>query len=283
MDPRWLLKAGGAVVALGLVCAYVTLCIFFYQGQDQFLLHPSRTLGATPAALHLAFEPVRFGDDASGQPQLSGWWIPSDLPADPTVLMLHGEDGSMSDALPYARALHDARLNVLLFDYRGYGTSGGRGPSEKAMQQDAASALRYLTVTRHLPPTNIVVFGNRLGASLATRLCAGHANLPALILVDADGDTTSRIEADQRSRIIPVSLLFHERFPLADALHTLRTPKLLISYTRGEAPEVAQRAADPKTTAEIPRTDGPGELTPIVRRFLGTYVAHPAPVLHPQH
>lgn len=278
VDPRWILKALGAVIALGLLCAYITLCLFFYAGQWQFVLHPSRKVNVLPSSQKLSFEDVRFGDDIAGQPQLAGWWMPSDSPNDPTVLMLHSESGSRSDALPAARMLHDARLNVLLFDYRGYGDSAGRHPSERLMTADSEQALHYLTSTRGISEAKVLVYGRGLGASLATSLCAHHPALPGLVLLDADGDTASRVEADQRSRIIPVSMLFHERFPLADKLHVLKTPKLLISTTRGSAPEIAQRAADPKLTVEVPGADQTA-ITAAIRRFLDTYIAHPAPTL----
>ncbi len=279
VDPRWILKALGAVFALGLFCSYLTLCIFFYVGQWEFVLHPSRVVSQTPASEHLSFEAVRFGNDVSGQPQLAGWWMPSDTPADPTILLLHGATGSMSDALPTAKALHDARLNVLVFDYRGYGQSGGRHPSQSMMEDDASQALRYLTTVRGISVTQIVLFGQGLGASLATHLCSNQAQVPGLVMVDADGDTASRVEADQRSRIVPVGMLFHERFPLADPLHTLRTPKLLISFTRASAPVYAQRAADPKITVELAPGAGLTAIALPVRRFLDTYVSSPAPTL----
>ena len=279
LDPRWLLKAAAAVVAVSLLCAYLTLCGVFYVEQWQLVLHPSRTVARTPAREGLAFEPVRFGDDRSGRPQLTGWWIPSDLPQDPAVLMLHSGLGSMADALPAARALHDAGLHVLLFDYRGYGESGGRHPTERLMRGDAESAFNYLTQTRQIAPASIVVYGTHLGASLAVSLAERHPQLPAIILQSADGDTESRVRRDVRSRLLPVSMLFHQRFPLADPLRHLRTPKLLISYTEGPPPEEAQRAADPKITAELPRNAQPGELVAVLRRFLGTYVAHPPSLL----
>ncbi len=279
IDPLWLAKAGLAVVAVCLLCAYLTICGLFYVQQWQLVLHPSRTVAQTPGSKGLAFHSVRFGDDLSGQPQLAGWWIPSDLPTDPTVLMLHGEDGSMSDALPAALALHNARLNVLLFDYRGYGASGGKHPTEQRMHGDAEAALHYLTRTRRIPSANVVVYGAHLGASLAISLCAHHPELAAVILQSADGDTGTRVSRDTRTRLFPVNLLFHQRFPLADALHRLKTPKLLISLTDGPAPEEAQRAADPKLTAEFPATANPADLTGVLRRFLDTYVEHPVPVL----
>ncbi len=281
VEPMWILKALGGVLAVGLLCAYISVCVLFSKAQWQLVLHPSRKVDPAPASQHLQFEPVRFGDDAAGQPQLAGWWIPSDLPTDPTVLMLHNQDGSMSAALPSAKALHDARLNVLLFDYRGYGESGARHPTEQTMRNDAASALEYLTARRHLAPATVIVYGAGLGASLGVTLCEHHPELPALLLESADGDTETRVLRDTRFHILPLHLLFHERFPLADPLSRLRTPKLLVSYTAGDAPLEAERASDPKMTAELPQSADPTALSKVFRRFLDTYVKTPPPVLRP--
>ena len=55
---------------------------------------------------------------------------------------------------------------------------------------------------------------------------------------------------DPRATLLPVRLLFHERFPLAEPLSTLRTPKLLVS--RNTSPDQTFRdAADPKLTVEL--------------------------------
>lgn len=279
VDPGWILKAVLSVIVLGLFCAYLTLCLYFYLGQWQFVLHPSRAVPQTPASLSLPFQDVRFGPGKSGEPELTGWYVPSDSSADPTVLLLHNEAGSMSAALPAVATLHAAHLNVLVFDYRGYGRSDGRHPTERTMRQDTTSAYRYLIDTRHVRPTELLVDGLGLGASLATALCTQHPEIAGLVLQGADGDTATRVEADQRSRFVPVSWLFHERFPLADPLSRLHTPKLIVSYTRGGAPVVAQRAADPKTTVELPDGTPPGGEVPAIRRFVDTYLVHPVPLL----
>lgn len=282
VDPIWLLKSGAAVFALALLCTYITLCVFFARGQWQLVLTPSRTVAHTPAEFGLASTPIRFGPDETGQPQLDGWWFPADLPSDPTVLMLHDGAGSLADALPQAKALHDVRLNVLLFDYRGFGRSGGQHPTEALMEADSGSALAYLTDQRHIAPANILIYGKGVGASLAARLCDQHHELPALILESPDGDFMQRARQDPRARMVPVRLLFHETFPLADRLHTLATPKLLIAWTDSKTPpQIFQNAASPKMSVELAPNSGPQKLHEALRRFLDTYVAHPPPALTP--
>jgi pimeloyl-ACP methyl ester carboxylesterase len=280
VDAGWILKALGGMLALALVCAYITLCILYAHNQWQLVLKPSRTVSATPASLNLPFTEVHFGVTASSQPQLDGWWIPSAAASDPTALILHSGDGTMADALPQALTLHQAGLNVLLFDYRGFGRSDGQHPTQSFMQQDAESALAFLESHRTMPSGSILIFGSGVGASLAVKLCADHSNIPALILESPDGDFASRARADSRSSLVPASLLFNQLFPLADPLHTLATPKLLISFTKESPPTVLERAADPKTTLELPARDD-AALHKSLMRFLGTYLTRPAPELLP--
>jgi pimeloyl-ACP methyl ester carboxylesterase len=286
VELRWIAKAFGVTVLFAIGCAFVLVWFIFAHTQWQYVLHPSRTLAATPANRGLNFTPVRFGVDATGEPQLDGWWIPSDSPSDPTVLLLHSGDGSMSDAVPQAIELHEARLNVLLFDYRGYGRSGGQHPTHELMQTDAASAYNYLTAARSIAPQSILVAGIGVGASLAVQLCAEHKELAGLILDSPAGDFEKKVERDQRVKIVPVSLLFTEDFPLTAPLHKLATPKLLISTTGKQPPAAYQQAGDPKTTLELPSpTDVKNEaaIHNALRRFLDSYVAQQPATLTPQH
>ena len=49
-----------------------------------------------------------------------------DAASAPTIVLCHANAGNMGLRLPLAHALvHAARANVLLWDYRGYGASGG--------------------------------------------------------------------------------------------------------------------------------------------------------------
>ena len=228
VEVSWILKALAAVFLTALICAYATMCILFAHGQWQLVLHPSRTVVTTPASLNLPFTEVHFGVDDTAIPQLTGWWIPADVTTQNTALVLHGADGNLADALPDAQLLHAQHLNVLLFDYRGYGHSLGPHPTEALMQTDADSALTYLTTTRNIPATSIVVYGTGLGASLAVRLCAQNPTLPALILQSPDGDFTNRAAHDPRSKIVPFRFLYNQTFPLAEPLHHLPTPKLIL-------------------------------------------------------
>ncbi len=281
VDPRWLLRAAAVAVLVALLCGYLTYCLFFWQGQWQFALHPRATPEATPATVGLPFEPVQLGVDESGTPQLAGWYIASPSPGQPTVLLLNAGDGNSGDSLGLATTLHNAGLNVLLFDYRGFGASHGPHPSELRMQHDAESAYAYLESVRAVPPQSLLVAGRGLGAAIAVNLCARHARIAALLLEDPAGDVTEDIANDKRTRLLPVHLLLHERFALAAPLAQLSTPKLLITTTgSGSPPAFARAAADPKMTVELAPNDAAAYQTSL-RRFLDEYVQQPPAMLTP--
>src|ERR1700712_3723221 len=45
VDPRWLIRAFAAMVALALVCGYLTLGLLFYMGSWQLALRPTHDTG----------------------------------------------------------------------------------------------------------------------------------------------------------------------------------------------------------------------------------------------
>jgi pimeloyl-ACP methyl ester carboxylesterase len=227
------------MVLAGLIFAYVTLCVLYSKTQWQIVLHPLRQVTSTPAAVGLRFEEVHFGVDGSGEPQLDGWWIPAPISLEipRTVLMLHGERGTMADALAMASLFHDQGMAVLLFDYRGYGKSGGRHPSQQLMQHDARSALKYLESVQGVRPVNLVVYGRDLGASLALDLCLNdNVVCPALVLDAPEGDLLNRALHAARSAVVPVRMLFHEDFPLAQPLASYMGPRLIILHNNNQPP-----------------------------------------------
>jgi pimeloyl-ACP methyl ester carboxylesterase len=268
---RWLLKAIGIVILAALICSYLSLCLLYRQGQWQIVLHPDPAAKTKPAPAGM----IRFGPDESGRPQLTGEWLsaaPGVRYSAIAVLFLGGGDGSRLNAAATVTALQELGLNVLWFDYRGYGLSENVHPSQQRMTEDSESAWRYLTGTREIAPRQIVLYGTGVGASLATRLASEHSEVPAIILDAPYADLLEVAQADSRSSLLPVGMLFHERFPLAGPLSTLRTPKLLISPSKEAEPSAFVTAVTPKLTASLPSLTGP-LYSQTVTRFLDQYVA----------
>ena len=247
----------GAVVAtllFAVLCVYITFCLLFWQGQWQLVFKPSRTLSATPASAGLSYDEIQFDATETGVLQLHGWWIPADShPAFPaeTLLMLHDGAGSLSGTLPQLQALHALGINLFAFDYRGFGKSVNMHPSERSTYEDADAAWRYLTETRHLSPATIVLDGVGLGAAIAAETARRHPETPVLILEQPRPPVLDSLQWNPQMRLLPVRLLFHDRFDPTETLAHLRTPKLFV-YSKPDATDrYYGQAADPKQKATL--------------------------------
>ncbi len=272
---KWLLTALAIVVGAAAICAYGALCLLFYQGSWQLIFHPSRTIGAVP---DIPYQEIQFDYTETGKPQLTGWWIPAESNArypDHTILFLHDGQGSLSDTVSHLRALHALGINLLAFDYRGFGKSADLHPSERSMNQDADAALAYLSGTRHLAASSVVIYGAGLGASVAASTASRHPEIAALILENIGPDASILFSADARTKILPVRLLTTDRFNSGEILKNLGTPKLVLE--RGH--ETYSRAAfdvakEPKQFLQIPPGNQTGYLE-AVHRFLDGLPVHP--------
>jgi pimeloyl-ACP methyl ester carboxylesterase len=301
VDPRWLIQALGLTILAAIFCAWLALCFLVYQGEWQLVLHPSHAVDKTPASAGLAFEQLRFDAAATGQPRLTGWWIPAQEPAQPsaglqlqpsakysayTILYLHDGSGSLTDTIPALTRLHAAGLNIFAIDYRGFGASDASvHPNEARMAEDTAAAFDYLTTLRHIARQNVIPYGTGLGAPLAANLARAHPVLPAVILDNPIPDPTALALAAQPSHVIPVRLLFHERFDIAKPLSALTTtPKLLIaggpnaSTTPNDIRTLQNlylKAANPSLAVTLPPTNYDDAYQAALTRFLDEYL--PAP------
>lgn len=106
---------------------------------------------------------------ADGTP-VRAWWCP--VPgATGAVLYCHGNAGDLNDrAEPVARVMAELGQSALVFDYPGYGLSGGR-PSEAGCYAAADAAYDWLN-GNGVPAARITVVGVSLGGGVAVDLAA---------------------------------------------------------------------------------------------------------------
>lgn len=104
----------------------------------------------------------------------SGYW----------VLHMHGNAESAFSAVQvrHCEQLRTLGLNVLSFDYRGFGHSAGVA-SEQHMYEDAESAYQAL-IRRGISPAHIILWGHSLGSAPAVEL-ATRRPAAALVLFGA--------------------------------------------------------------------------------------------------
>lgn len=253
VSARWLLTALAISLPGAAFCVWAALCFLFWQGSWQMLYHPVAAITRTPASIGLAYDPVGFDASDTGIPQLHGWWIAASAPAKYTVLFLHDRSGNLSDAVNDLARLHATGVNVLAFDYRGYGQSQFMHPSEMLWREDAAQALAYLTGTRHIDPHAIVIDGRGLGADLALEFAAAHPELAGLVLESPLNAPADIMFNDARAHLVPARLLVHDRWDLATSAAALRIPSLWFAQNgSGDVDQMFDRVSARKTRVSLP-------------------------------
>jgi uncharacterized protein len=105
-------------------------------------------------------------------------WHFNNFPNMPTILYCHGTSGNISYQKNVVRLAHKLGLNLVLFDYYGYGNSTGT-PSQVNLFRSGEIVYNFLTATVH---GRIFVWGESLGGAVAVHLAAKY-NIDCLILL----------------------------------------------------------------------------------------------------
>jgi len=272
-----------AFLALKIAAAvYVGICILLFFRQSRMIYFPLAAVMQKPSDAGLAYESVDLV--TADNVRLAGWYVPCAL-ARGTVLMCHGNGGNIGDRLHPIGLFHELGLNVLIFDYRGYGASAGR-PSEKGTYQDAYAAWQHLIGKLRTPPDKIIVFGRSLGGAVAADLA--ERTTPAALILEA----TFTSIPDLGARLypwLPIRLLSRYRYNTLSRLERIRCPVLIAHSREDEMVPFEQgrrlfaAACAPKTFFELTGDHNEGEaLTPpAYRQALDTFLtARLGPFLH---
>jgi uncharacterized protein len=105
---------------------------------NALLYFPEREILQTPA---VPFTDVAFLSE-DGE-RLHGWWVAAQRAPIGHVLLCHGNAGNLGDRVPHVERLSAVGIDVLAFDYRGYGHSSGH-PDEQGTYLDARAARHAL-------------------------------------------------------------------------------------------------------------------------------------------
>ena len=230
------------LMAAAVAYALIMLFVFLYQPRLVYFPQVERELTATPRAAGLDYEDVTL--TTVDNVKLHGWWVPS-RNARGTILLMHGNAGNISHRLGYLTMFNRLGYSVLLFDYRGYGKSGGH-PDEEGTYRDAEAAWLHLTATRNVGPRDIVMVAESLGGGVATWLALKY---PPRALVLA---STFRSVPDLGAQIypwLPVRLLARITYDNLARIARVDAPVLIahscdddvIPFAHGEALFAAAR------------------------------------------
>ena len=208
-----------AIVLLVLFIAFIVAALYF--GQTYIIFPATRGLQSNPTQLGYAYEEVKL--DVMGEKTV-GWFIKADNPRG-TVLFSHGNGGNIAGWMygmdVYVRELH---LNVLLYDYGGYGDSTG-SPSEQRCYADIRAMWDWLTTTKGIPTKQIVLVGRSLGGGVTSKLASEVT--PGAICLESTFLSVPRV-AKEIFPVLPANLILRHRFDTESRLQRFTAPVLVV-------------------------------------------------------
>jgi fermentation-respiration switch protein FrsA (DUF1100 family) len=243
----WMIRLG----KLALVLFVLFMLLRWFENQQTY--RPSRTLHVSGGELGRPWEDLTIA--ASDGTQLNAWFFPAKTNsprARLVVLVCHGNGGNISHRLKLYDVLLATGVNVLAFDYRGYGRSEGR-PNEAGTYLDAQAAYAWL---RHcgFSGKEIIAYGESLGGGVASELVLRE---PCAGLVLQSTFTSVPDLAAELYPFLPVRLLGGIRYDTRSRLSQIHLP-VLVLHSRSDslipfhhAERNFEAANQPKALCEI--------------------------------
>ena len=177
-----------ALVLYAIGLPYVMAVAMVYRPKAAPVGDPLEQLG-------FRFESVRFrATDGLG---IDGWWIPARKPAPAdlkerpdwgtrTVLLCHGLGANKANQLVMAQDLVPGGYNVLAFDFRAHGDSGGQLSTFGDLERrDVLGAIRWLRENRPREAQRIYGVGASMGAAALIAAASDETDGQALEAIAA--------------------------------------------------------------------------------------------------
>ena len=209
------------LIKIFLLAVAISILLFFFirHLEKRSLYFPLRAIETTPKGINLHYEDVVL--TTKDGIQISGWFIPAANPR-ATLLFCHGNAGNISHRIEKIQIFNALNINILIFDYRGYGMSKG-SPSESGLYLDAETMYNYLLSRKNIPPQKIIVYGESLGGAVAIDLAGKHESGGIII---EESFTSSR---DMGRKIFPFipEFIYKTKFDSLQKIKNIKSPKLI--------------------------------------------------------
>jgi fermentation-respiration switch protein FrsA (DUF1100 family) len=207
---------------------YALIVVVLLAMEDRLLYVPSDATHWNKPPPGLGVQDVHLRS-TDGTP-IHAWWLAPKgwRPADGAFLFCHGNGGNLSWRQGAFTGWHrEHRFGVLVFDYPGFGKSGGT-PSEPCCYAAADAAYDWLTHEQKVAPRRLVVWGGSLGAAVALDLAVRR---PCRVLLLEAPFTSFPDIAQERFPWLPARWLVHNRFDNLSKIPRLRVP-VFITHDR---------------------------------------------------
>lgn len=147
-----------------LILYFSVLIVSCSSIRDAFTFHPDIKTKIDEKKLPDYFKSIEIitGDDE----KLKGFYLKhNDGESNQIVVYFHGNAGNLYHRLAWVNMLYLKGVDVLIFDYRGYGESTG-SPTEEGIYEDGKSVLNYVKEELGYSSSQINLFGRSLGTTV---------------------------------------------------------------------------------------------------------------------
>lgn len=204
-------------VAIAWVVIFAIVGVF----QRKLLYQPFGAM-VTPAQADLGPDVVETRMVAADGERLIAWSATA-RPGKPTVLMFHGNGGTLSQRAHYFQAFRAEGWGFYAFSYRGFSGNGG-SPTETANVADALHAYDAVRASG-VASEDIVVFGESLGSGVAVQVAAQRP--VAAVVLDSPYSSLTDV-AGALYWYLPVSLALRDRYESTRHIRNVTAPVLII-------------------------------------------------------
>ncbi len=220
---RWLGRVGRGARVLLLSYLGIILVMLFFENRFVFVPSSPADFWRDPPVPGWDQFYLTSGDGT----QIHAWWCPH-AGATTTILYCHGNGGNLSHRGGAIQKLQEElNASVLIFDYPGYGKSGGNC-SEAGCYESADVCYNWLTKEKKIPGESILLYGNSLGGGVATHLAVKYPHR-ALILCKTFSSLPD--VGSHRFPWLPVRWMMRNRF---DSLARIKDCKRPVFITHGK-------------------------------------------------
>ena len=165
------------------------------RGED---FYKTRGLPTSPMQLQLPYEYFHFLA-SDGISLLSAWFIPAKRPK-ATIIYLHGVGDNKMSGLMLAKVLHEHHFNVMIYDSRAHGESGGKYCTYGYYEKHDVQVAIYEAQKKYATG-KIGVFGTSMGAAIALQAAAIEPRISAVV-AEASFATLRQVTVDYQKRLL---------------------------------------------------------------------------------
>ena len=218
--------------------AYLAVAVLVWAAQEQLIFDRQPASGTPEGPRGWSLEQIAI--DARDGTRITG--VLARPPLAQAALVIYFPGNAQEATAQAAQADHYGERAVLLMNYRGYGTSGGK-PGERALVGDAIEIYDWAARRTDIDASRIAAHGRSLGSGVAVQLAAARP-LKAMVLT-SPYDSLAAI-ARARYPWLPTSLMLRHRFDSLAIAPALRMPALILVAERDTlvAPAHSHRLAE---------------------------------------